>query len=201
MKKIYILLLFVLIVSTTAFAQKSFSPIFMNEQGQKELIERSTLIVEGKLIKGKNQLLDNNSKEGYFYYLGVIKPTAVLKGNTDTTKTYQFLIKKGTYGFMFNTITRQYDTLGGVGLNPYHGGGASIPDYGIFFINEKPAPVASTFRKIEHDGKVTPIDLYSLFPNAIFVGYDYGINYKKYPKEQTLKYLQEKFNLKAMPLQ
>lgn len=198
--RINIILLFVLIVSTAAIAQKPFSPIYMNEKGQKELIESSTLIIEAKIIKSKGPIFDNNTKGGYFYSLYVIKPTAVLKGNSDTTRAYQFLVEKGDFSFPFDPETGQYGS--NYYLNSYGENAWIIPNYGIFFINENPAPVKNNFW-IEIPGfKLVPVDLYSLFPKATMIGFKNCISYnKKCPKEQTLKYLLDKFNLKAIPLQ
>jgi len=55
MKKINVLLLFVLIVRAATIAQTPFDPFnLMNEKWQKNLIGRSTLIIEGKIIKDGN---------------------------------------------------------------------------------------------------------------------------------------------------
>lgn len=200
MKKINILLLLVLIVRTAAIAQEKFYPIDRNEKEQKELIERSTLIIEGKRTKSKGRLYGNNEAWGaYYYILYEIKPTSVLKGNADSAKTYLFLIKSGECTFAVNGDTHQYEENFGC-INPYENAGF-IPEYGIFFINEKTTPVANAYRKMEKDGKLTPIDLNSLFPNAIMVGFEYCISYgKEYPKDKVLKFLLDKHKLEAVPL-
>ena len=202
MKKINVLLLFVLIVRTATIAQTPFDPFnHISEKWQKNLIEGSTLIIEGKIIKGKYYLYDNSSSVGYFYGLCVIKPTAVLKGNTDTTKTYQVLVKLGEYAFMFNDVTGKYDTTGGVGINPSDNI-VSVPGSGIYFINENLAPITISFRQESNSGKLAAVDLYSLFPNAMMVGFNYGIQYdKKNLKDNVLKFLLDKHNLEVKPLQ
>ena len=201
MKKINVLLLFVLIVRAATIAQTPFDPNRFSEKWQKNLIERSTLIIEGKIIKVKYYFYDNNSKRGYFYYLCVVKPTAVLKGNTDSTKSYQFLIKLGEFDFMFNDVTGKYDTTGGVGINPSDNI-VSVPGSGIYFINENHTPVTNSFYQESNSGKLVAVDLYSLFPNAMMVGFNYGIQYdKKNPKDNVLKFLLDKHNLEVKPLQ
>jgi len=195
MKKINVLLL-ALILSVTVFCQTPFNPINLNEKAQKGLIERSTLIIEGKIIEAKGPILDNNSKGGYYYGLYKIKPIAVLKGNTDSTKTYQFLIKRGEYNFEIHD--GQY--CSNYFLNPSENAWI-IPDNGIFFINETPTTIKNNFLLEMPDFKLVPIDLFSLFPASMMVDFKNCINFgKKYPKEKTLKYLQDKFGLAAVPL-
>ncbi|OFX39148.1 MAG: hypothetical protein A2X08_09875 [Bacteroidetes bacterium GWA2_32_17] len=199
MKKINVLLLFVLIVRAATIAQTPFDPFnLMNEKWQKNLIGRSTLIIEGKIIKG-NSLYDNNSRVGYYYGLCVIKPTAVLKGNTDTTKTYQILVKVGEYTFDIHDDTGQYGP--GFNINPSDNR-VSVPNSGIYFINENFALITISFRQEKSNGQLAAVDLYSLFPNAMMVGFNYGIQYdKKNLKDNVLKFLLDKHNLEVKPLQ
>ena len=199
MKKINILLLFILIVSSAAFTQENFYPISLNDEGQRKLVNNSTLIIEGKKIISKGPILENNSGNGSYYSLCTIKPTAVLKGTTDTSKTYQFLVKKGSFSFFIVTETGQYGN--DYHLNHYGEAAVIIPDYGIFFINENIAPLKNNYWLEMSRSKLVPVDLYSLFPNAKMICLKDYISYgKKYPKEKTLKYLSDKLSLKATQL-
>ncbi len=195
MKKINTLLLFVLIIRTTASAQELF-----NETRVKHAIYNSTLIIEGKVISGKRILLNRTSKplySGDSYYLAVIKPTAVLSGNSDSTKTYQVLIENGNYSIQTDSTVIVVPNSGGI---PY------VPQYGIFFIKENPISFPDNVQILEPNGKIITTGFNTLFPNAAKVKFVYGIAYvisnrgqTLNKKEQILQLLLDKFNLKPKP--
>lgn len=179
------MLLLVLIVRTAALAQQEpFDEVMV-----KDFINHSTLIIEGKRIDMKYPILN----AGHYYYLILIKPTSVLSGSCDSSKTYSILIKEGSYSISSDSVLLEDPIIYDPPID--------IPQYGIFFINENPPPFPNNIQTQEHNGKIIPTTFNKIFPNATYVNFTYGINYahSRSPKEKTLQFLLDKFNLKAKP--
>ena len=210
MKKILIVILFVLNAKTTITAQNnpikkdSVSKSFYNNEVNgfvKSCNEHSTLIIEGKIIGHLRRIIDNltNKDGGNFYELYLIKPISVLKGNTDTTKTYQIILKGGSYfyGFIDKSDTLTQIIYSSFEEESYN----EVPQSGIFFINETITPSPNPIRCMDcPDTKARAFN--TIFPNSILVDYRGCLNFgrKQFPREKVLKFLLEKFNLSATPL-
>jgi hypothetical protein len=181
MKKTNIVLLLMLLVNTITIAQNAFNPFSFpgRDINADKIVANSTLIIEASMINNKFRVLQMQTKGipdpyGKTYALILIKPTAVLKGTCDTSKTYQFLIETGYY-------THQdggYDFSGNNGVE-------FVPQSGIFFIDEN----------------ATSPNYNEPYDKAKFVKYYYGMGYSNNNKENILQYLLHNYNLNYSPLQ
>ena len=161
----------------------------------KQQIEKSTLIIEGEIMKEKNEIYRQHNKyAGGIYTLYMIKPKTVLKGNADTTKLYQLLNEEGEYSYAIgnNEIDTTSMTISDKGV-------MNIPKRAIFFINERPAAFNSQVKTVL-SGKLTYLDVYTIFPEAIYTDCYMNIDLTKYSREKVLNFLLKKFNLSATPL-
>ena len=203
MKKVLLIIILIFVIKTTSIAQISpnkmdTSDYKMDTTDQKWLkkqIEQSTLIIEGKVVMKKNGIYQQiNELAGSIYTLYVIKPIITLKGNTDTTKLYQLINEEGEYSYAIRN-----DKIDTNSMSTSYAGVMNIPQYAVFFISEHPAAFNSRVKTISN-GIPTYLDLYTIFPEAIYTDCKTNIDLTAYSREKIFKFLLEKFNLSATPL-
>ncbi len=154
-----------------------FSPIAiraqvpLDEKSIKTTIETSNLVIEGEIVDTKRILYqpDKDYDMGTVFLLYLIKPTAVFKGKTDSTRRYEILMRWGSYS---NSSLGSFTTP--------DQNRVIVPKNGVFFFgNEIKQP-----------------DYCEPFSNAIDRWFTWSINYQTYSREDVLNFFDEKFNLK-----
>ena len=170
MKKLRNTLVLVLIL-LTSIAQSQRRIINVEEK-----IKHSSLIIKGQVIAKKNILRKNSDvrNSGQWFTLYLVKPLAVLKGDCDSSNTFQFLKLSGSYDSIENEVS----------LQPFKDGAVSPPQFGIYFLN----------------GNAASLDENQSFPNAVFVGYLWGITCSGDKNDKTIKDLKDKYSLNYVPL-
>src|ERR1017187_8436538 len=130
--------------------------------------ETCHLAFEGKIVDKKTIVVPEKDKDvGAIYMLYLIQPTAVFKGQTDSTKRYEILVEDGYY---VGSFKQRYGP-------PVR---AIVPENGIFFLGKE----------------ITQPDYCTSFSNAIDRWYSLAIGYQTHPRDEVFKFFDEKYNLK-----
>lgn len=171
MKKIYPLLFLSLLLKAVT-AQHSINDNFIKTQ-----VNNADYIFEGKIIDANHYIYHRTSKiynSGDVYSLIVVKPTIALKGVSDTSQVFQFLIRRAYYNVSeFDTIVTSEHHI------------PNIPTRGIFFLKKS----------------IKPDFIEKIFEKAMFAEFSYGASYNTKRKEEWLQYLETTFNLKPIILE
>ncbi len=172
MKKITVILIVIALLCRVGAMAQQYD-IKGDKKTMKQMIEKSTTIIEGKVVDGKRiyKSIHGTNDSTEIYALILVKPIAVLKGSTDSSKVYEYLVLRGNY---FGSPGERIIA----GLNDP----TNDPQNGIFFLSDSiPSP-----------------DYNHPFPNAVHVDYNYGLGYNNTNRERTLKDLEENYGLKPI---
>ena len=166
-KVITILIIIVAIFSAVAI----HGQVPLDEKFIKTSIETNQLVFEGEIVNSKRILYqqDKDYDMGTVFLLYLIKPTAVFKGQTDSTKRYEILLRWGSYT---NSSLGSFTTP--------DQNRVIVPKNGIFFFGKE----------------IKQPDYCEPYNNAIDRFFTWSINYQSYPREDVLNFFDEKYNLK-----
>jgi hypothetical protein len=186
MKKVVTILVIIILFSRiVTFAQQvQMPPIDLPneavEKGIKAYVDKSTYVIEGKLLSQKEILtpaIDGGDGVlvGSIYELLLIKPTVVLKGNVDTSTTFEYLVHTGGY-----TMNDGY---------PLKSEASDI--YG-FWINDI----------YFFSAEIKPPDYCQPYTNATHVNFLQSLRFKDFKngREALMKFFEEKLNIKPILL-
>jgi len=178
MKKITVILIVVALMYRVVTMAQVIQMPELNESWVKPLMDKSTTVIEGRIIDNKIFYKKTKGKDddevGEAYALLLIKPTSFLKGVVDSSITYEVSILVGFY----TKENGQYNML-------HLSEQGSFTRNGIYFFSDE----------------IKPPDYCQPFSNATHVNCLLDINYIMFNSVEVLKFFDEKFNLKPKSLE